>query len=172
MLVDRPRDLCVVVHAASIYRSFNKNIVQNNATTTEPRISREQFKSSSYAGFRLSKLSSKADLTNENSTCTCIEIAKHTDFGFRMVSTGGTSARQKTICIYMVSVEERETDRGWYMVTSTYGGRGASLNSSYTCIMTRANAQRIIPVGRNLYSHRDFYSGVQANERNSSLIEV
>lgn len=58
------------------------------------------------------------------------------------------------------------------MVTSTYGGRGASLNSSYTYIMTRANAQRIIPVGRNLYSHRDFYSGVQANERNSSLIEV
>lgn len=55
------------------------------------------------------------------------------------------------------------------MVTSTYGGRGASL---HTYIMTRANAQRIIPVGRNLYSHRDFYSGVQANERNSSLIEV
>lgn len=32
--------------------------------------------------------------------------------------------------------------------------------------------ERIIPVGRNLYSHRDFYSGVQANEQNSSLIEV
>lgn len=83
-------------------------------------------------------------------------------------------ALDKTRYVYicMVSVEEREADRGWYMVTSAYGGRVASLNSSYTCITTRANAERIIPVGRNLYFHRDFYSGVQANEQKSSHIEV
>ena len=69
-------------------------------------------------------------------------------------------ALDKRRYVYTWFPEERKADRGWYMVTSTYGGRGASLNSSYRGIMNaRANAQRIIQVGRSLYAHRDFYSG-------------